>query len=108
MIKKKFIKTRNVSKITFTMPEAELPEGIEPERVFLAGEFNDWDPTVTPMVPNSKGVFQANLELEPGREYQFRYVVNEEHWCNDWHADAYIPNHLGADNCVVVTPTAGG
>jgi hypothetical protein len=44
------------------------------------------------------------LELEPGREYPFRYLVNGEHWCNDWHADAYVPGDFGEDNCVVVTP----
>ena len=86
MIKKQYIKSRKVSKVTFALPKAEYPEGIKPENVFLAGEFNDWDPTATPMKPNSRGVFQAILELEPGREYQFRYLVNEEHWCNDWQA----------------------
>jgi len=108
MIRKKYIKTRKVSKITFTLPEAELPEGVSTERVYLAGEFNDWDAAATPMKSNPKGVFKVILELEPGREYQFRYLVNGEHWCNDWHADAYVPNDLGVDNCVVVTPNAGG
>ena len=106
MIKKQYIKSRQMSKVTFALPKAELPEGIEAESIFLAGDFNDWDPTATPMKPNSKGVFRATLELEPGRECQFRYVVNGEHWCNDWHADAYVRNDLGVDNCVVVTPTA--
>ena len=107
MIKKKYIKSRDISKVTFSLNKAELPEGLEPESVFLAGEFNDWDPTSEPMKANSKGIFQAMLELEPGREFQFRYVVNSDYWCNDWHADAYIPNGLGADNCVVVTPNGG-
>ena len=104
MIKKKYIKSRNVSKVTFVLPKVELPEGIETENEYLAGDFNDWDPNAQPMKPNSKGVFQAVLELEPGREYQFRYVINAEHWCNDWDADAYFPNELGIDNCVLVTP----
>jgi hypothetical protein len=44
------------------------------------------------------------LELEPGREYQFRYLINGEHWWNDWNADDYVPGVSGADNCLVVTP----
>ena len=103
MLKKQYIKSRKVSKVTFAMPKAELPGGIEAESVYLAGEFNDWDVTATPMKPNSKGVYKVTLELEPDREYQFRYLVNSEHWCNDWHADAYTPGSFGKDNCVVDT-----
>jgi hypothetical protein len=105
MLKKRYIKSRNVWKVTFELPEAELPEGIEAESVHLVGEFNDWDTTATPMTRRKGGLFRVMLELEPGREYQFRYLVNGEHWCNDWHADAYVPGDLGEDNCVVVTPT---
>ena len=104
MLKKRYIKSRKVCKVTFELPEAELPEAIEAESVHLVGEFNDWNTTATPMKHGKKGVFRATLELEPGREYQFRYLVNGEHWCNDWHADAYVPGDFGEDNCVVVTP----
>ncbi len=107
MLKKRYIKSRKVWKVTFELPKAELPEAIEVESVHLVGEFNDWDPTTTPMTRRKGGVFRAALELEPGREYQFRYLVNGEHWCNDWHADAYVPSSLGEDNCVVVTSEGG-
>ena len=40
MIKKQYIKTRKVSKITFTLSEADFPECIEPECAFLVGDFN--------------------------------------------------------------------
>ena len=105
MLQKRYIKSRKVWKVTFELPEAELPEAIEAESVHLVGEFNDWDTTATPMKRGKSGVFRVVLELEPGREYQFRYLVNGEHWCNDWHADAYVPSGSGEDNCVVVTPT---
>ena len=104
MLKKRYIKSRKVWKVTFEVPEAELPEAVEVKSVHLVGEFNDWDLTATPMKRGKKRVFQATLELAPGREYQFRYLVNGEHWCNDWHADAYVPSGPGEDNCVVVTP----
>lgn len=103
MIKKQYIKSRLVSKVTFAMSKTELPEGIEVESIYLVGEFNDWDLTSTPMVSNKRGVYKAVLELEPDRTYQFRYLVNGEHWCNDWNADAYTPGNFGADNCVVNT-----
>jgi 1,4-alpha-glucan branching enzyme len=103
MLKIKYIKSRQVSKVTFTLPRAELPGGIEVETVNLVGEFNDWDHTSTPMELNSRGTFSATLELEPERAYQFRYLVNGEHWYNEWHADAYIPSGFGKDNCIVNT-----
>ena len=107
MLKKRYIKSRQVWKVTFELPRAELPEGVEAEMAYLVGEFNDWDPTTTPMTRRKGGVFRAALELEPGREYQFRYLVNGERWCNDWHADAYVPTGLGEDNGVVVASEGG-
>ncbi len=104
MLKKKYLKSRKVSKVTFELPDSELPENIEARFVHLLGDFNDWDLTATPMKHLKRGAYQAMLDLEPGKEYQFRYLVNGEHWCNDWHADAYVSGGFGEDNCVVVTP----
>ena len=50
MIKKQYVKSRQVSKVTFAMSKTELPEGIEVENIHLVGEFNDWDLTSTPTV----------------------------------------------------------
>jgi len=107
MLKKQYVKSRKIWKVTFELPKDELPEGLSVERVYLAGEFNDWDPVATPMRRGKGGAFRVMVELEPGRAYEFRYLVNGEHWCNDWHADAYAPSGLGEDNCVVVVPDAG-
>ena len=48
------------------------------------------------------GSFSITLDLEPGREYQFRYLVNNSEWHNDWQADKYTPNPFSGDNSVVV------
>ena len=105
MLRKRYIRSRKVWKVTFEVPETELPEAIEVQSVHLVGEFNDWDAAATPMTLRRGRVFRTTLELEPGREYQFRYLINGEHWCNDWRADAYAPSGLGDDNCVVAAPT---
>lgn len=104
MLKKRTLKSRNVCRVTFEVPATELPQGIEVENVLLVGEFNDWDMgAAVPLVRNKKGVYRVTVDLEPGRDYQFRYLVNGERWCNDWHADGYVANSLGADNCIVST-----
>ena len=104
MLSKKYLKSRKVSKVTFEVPSDELPAGIKVESIHLVGDFNDWNTTATPMKRLKKDSYKTTLDLDPGQEYRFRYLVNGEQWCNDWHADAYIPNELGNDNCVVLTP----
>jgi 1,4-alpha-glucan branching enzyme len=105
MLKKQYVKSRKVCKVNFELPKAELPEAIKAQSVHLVGDFNGWKTTATPMKRGKGGAFRATVELEPGRKYQFRYLVNKKHWCNDWHADAYVPNDVDGENCVVVTPT---
>jgi hypothetical protein len=105
MVTKRYIKSRNVAKVSFEIPKSQLPEGLTVDAVGLAGDFNEWDAAVTPMVRTKGGAYRATVELDPGQEYQFRYLVNGEHWYNDWDADGYIPGGLGPDNCVVVTPS---
>jgi 1,4-alpha-glucan branching enzyme len=104
MLKKKYIKSRRVSKVTFEVQKSELPAAIKPASIHVVGDFNAWDPTATPMMRGKRGIFKVAIELEPGQAYQFRYLVNGKDWFNEWHADAYVPNGLGEDNCVVTTP----
>jgi len=104
MFKKNYVKSRKVTKVTFEVPMKELPADVEIKKMNLVGDFNKWSKKATPMEPNKAGVYKATLELEPGREYQFRYLINGKVWCNDWNADGYITNEFGEDNCIVTTP----
>ncbi len=104
MIKKKYVQARDISKITFELSKFEIPGDLQAETVHLVGDFNNWDHSATPMKYLQKGTFQAILELEPGRDYQFRYLINGETWCNDWEADDYVLSEYGADNCVIKVP----
>ena len=107
MLTKTYLKSRKASKVTFELDESQLPEGLEAKTVHLVGDFNGWDHEATPMEYLKRGAFKASVELEPGKQYQFRYLVNGEHWVNDWEADGYVPGGTGEDNCLVVTPAAG-
>ena len=50
-----------------------------------------------------KGEYTIKLDLEPGREYQFRYLIDELKWENDWNADKYVQSPYGdSDNSVVM------
>lgn len=105
MLKKKYVKSRKVVKVTFEVRQEELPEEMEVKTIKVVGEFNDWDETAVLMKYYKKdNAYRAIVELEPGQKYQFRYLLNDGYWCNDWAADEYTTNEFGEDNCVVVTP----
>ncbi len=84
--KKQFLKTKPVCKVTFKINN-ELAK--DAERVALVGEFNNWDPEASVMKKLKDGSFSASLELETGRDYQFRYLLNGEVWESDPEADRY-------------------
>ncbi|MEW6444648.1 MAG: isoamylase early set domain-containing protein [Pseudomonadota bacterium] len=96
---KKYLKTRPVCKATFTMPAEEL-DGVE--AVELIGDFNGWEAGTLPMKRKKDGSWSLEIELEPGREYQFLYRLGEETYANDDAADAYAPNPFGTgENSII-------
>jgi len=99
MLKKRFLK-RGTCKVEFVLPPAVAGQA---SSAYVVGDFNNWDETATPMTKLKDGTFKAVLELEPDREYQFRYLVNGNQWHNDWEADRYEPNPFSGDNSVVTT-----
>jgi len=96
---KKYLKTRPVCKATFTLPPLHYDDVT---RVSLIGDFNGWDADAMPMKKRKDGSWSLEIELEPGREYQFLYQLDSERYVNDDAADAYIPNPFGTgENSVI-------
>ena len=98
MIKKQFLKSKPVCKATFTLPVEVAPEA---KTVALVGEFNNWDIKNAIKMKKQKGVFKAVVELETGKEYEFRYVADQQNWFNDNEADKYVATPFGVENSVV-------
>ena len=97
MLQKVPIKKKGLVRVTF-----ELPSSVWAERVNLVGEFNDWDTMSTPMTrERADANWKAIVELETGRRYCFRYLVDGKEWLNDWHADDFVENSHGSDDSVV-------
>ena len=97
MIRKTPIKGKCLVRVSF-----ELSSAVWAERVNLVGEFNDWDTRSTPMTrERADEDWKAVVELEPGRRYRFRYLVDGKNWFNDWHADDFVENPYGSDDSVV-------
>jgi hypothetical protein len=50
--------------------------------VALVGDFNDWDPTATPLHLTSGGAWSVALHLPPGR-HRYAFVVDGVRWIAD-------------------------
>lgn len=68
------------------------------KQVHLVGEFNDWNTESHPMVFNN-GKWQTVLLLRPG-DYQYKYLLNQNHWILDPTSDTIHTPH-GHKNSVV-------
>lgn len=93
MITKKYLKSRQVAKVTFRVDFAK-----KAQRAEIAGDFNNWKPQ--PLRRLKSGDFKIELELTPGQSYQYRYRIDGV-WENDWTTDRYIPNGFGEENSVI-------
>jgi 1,4-alpha-glucan branching enzyme len=100
-IHKQYLKSRPVCKVTFRIPE-EFANTTS--QAAIAGDFNGWSLSTHPMKKLKNGAFMAALDLEAGREYQFRYVLDQQTWENDAEADGYVPTPFGdGHNGVLIT-----
>jgi 1,4-alpha-glucan branching enzyme len=95
-MKKTYTKSGKACRVTFN-----LPAEANAETVFLCGDFNDWDKTKNQLKPRKGGNFSTTISLETGREYRFRYWIDDVRWENDWEADKYLPNDYGTEDSVV-------
>ena len=96
MLRKRRFAKQNIVKVTF-----ELPASVASQSVRLVGEFNGWEGTR--LERQKDGTWKATVALDPNREYEFRYLVDDERWLNDPAADGYRVNPFGEDNSVVTT-----
>ena len=69
-MKKQYVKSNSVCKVTFRLPKAAASAA---KGVFIVGEFNNWDKKASPMKKLKSGEYTITMALEPDRQYEFRY-----------------------------------
>ncbi len=79
--------------VTFT---AFYPEA---KKVFLAGDFNNWQPEKNPMRRMAGDVWQVKVPLAKGY-YRYRFVVDGK-WQQDPYNNGIEPNPYGELNSVI-------
>ena len=88
-IKKQYLKSKPVCKVTFSVPAKEADE------VAVVGTFNSWDTKATNLKKLKNGTFKGTVDLEKDNSYEFRYLIDGE-YVNDEQADAYAWNEYAA------------
>ncbi len=87
------------------LPKEDKPKKVqfnlyapEAERVFLAGDFNQWDVDNLLMKKDKKGTWKTSFTLAPGR-YEYRFRVDGI-WQDDPDANERVENSFGSQNCL--------
>ncbi len=76
--------------------------------VYLAGQFNNWNPTAWPMTwDDEKGVWIYKFELKPGT-YQYKFVIGGTTWKEDPEAPGYTDDGFGGLNGVFTLKEVDG
>lgn len=88
-IKKQYLKSKPVCKVTFAL------EAKEAQNVAVVGCFNDWNAEATQLTKQKNGTFKGTVDLEKDNSYEFRYVVDGT-YVNDNQADSYQWNEFAA------------
>lgn len=94
-IKKQFVKTKPVCKVTFSIDAKEA------NAASVIGDFNNWNPTEGALSKLKNGTFKATFNLPKNAFYEFKYLVDGL-YLNDPEADSFIFNSFAnAENGVL-------
>jgi len=94
-IAKKYLKTKPVCKVTFTVPADDAKE------VAVVGDFNNWNAKKSALKKQKNGFFKGTFDLPKENSYEFKYIVDGE-YVNDSAADRYQWNdYAGSENAVL-------
>jgi len=77
--------------LTFQAPDAK--------KVCVAGKFNEWNTSATPMKKGKDGTWKVKIKLSPGK-YEYKYFVDGD-WASDQSCSELVSNPFGTNNCVI-------
>ncbi|OWY20527.1 hypothetical protein C7N43_13780 [Sphingobacteriales bacterium UPWRP_1] len=99
MITKEY--TAKHCKVTFTLPGNVSFENSD---IRVLGTFNNWVWESGARFTRTENGFEASVQLEHNKTYEFRYLQDEVFWFNDEQADSFVPSpYLDVQNSVLET-----
>ena len=94
-IKKQFVKSKPVCKVTFSI------EAKEATSAAVVGDFNNWNPKEGALSKLKYGTFKGVFDLDKDATYEFKYLIDGE-YINETEADSFKWNEFaGAENSVL-------
>lgn len=98
-IQKRFLTSKGICRVTFSLPKSVV-ENVS--KIAVVGDFNDWCTERNPMKKTKNGKYEGAIDLPLGKEYQFRYLIDDDKWENDMEADGMTTTpYKGTFNSVV-------
>ena len=94
-IKKQFVKTKPVCKVTFSV------EAKEASQASVVGDFNNWKAEEGVLNKLKNGTFKGVFDLDKDAAYEFKYIIDGE-YVNEPEADSFKWNDFaGTENGVL-------
>tara|TARA_B110000238_G_C15910740_1_gene346133 strand:- start:37 stop:333 length:297 start_codon:yes stop_codon:yes gene_type:complete len=94
-IKKQFLKSKPVCKVTFIVAAKEA------SKIAVVGSFNDWNTESTPLKKLKNGSFKGTVDLQANTSHEFKYFIDGT-YVNETEADGYAwSDFAGAENSVL-------
>ncbi len=94
-IKKQFIKTKPVCKVTFSV------EAKEANTASVVGDFNNWNPEEGELSKLKNGTFKGVFDMPKDASYEFKYIIDGA-FVNEAEADSFKWNDFaGTENGVI-------
>ncbi len=92
---KKYLKSKPVCKVTFTVPAAEA------KKVEVVGDFNNWKPKGATLKKLKNGTFKGTFDLPKENSFEYKYIIDGA-YVNEAEADRYQWNdYAGSENAVL-------
>ncbi|SDW99160.1 isoamylase early set domain-containing protein [Flavobacterium degerlachei] len=95
-IKKQFIKTKPVCKVTFSV------EAKEANVASVIGDFNNWNPEEGALSKLKNGTFKGVFNIDKDASYEFKYVIDGA-FVNETESDSFLWNEFAGNENGVLT-----
>ncbi|MFW5689442.1 MAG: hypothetical protein ACOC1U_07715 [Spirochaetota bacterium] len=70
--------------------------------VSVVGDWNNWDSGANPLTDrDGDGVWEATITLEPGGEYQYQFLIDDQEWIPDPSSPLRVDDGFGGTNSVL-------
>lgn len=84
-----------------------LVEAESAQSVHLAGDFSDWQPTISLDDSDGDGIWSGRVPLEPG-VHEYMFVIDGSEWVPDPNAAGSLDDGFGRQNSLLTVASVSG